>query len=50
MKINVVLLYQYGSNAIRERLETLSEDKKIIENFQINALNKMKNQTWESYI
>ena len=51
MKINVVLLYQYEiQNAIKERLETLSEDKKIIENFQINALNKMKNQTWESYV
>ena len=38
------------SNAIKERLEVLTEDKKIIENFQINALNKMKNQTWESYV
>ena len=38
------------SNAIKERLETLSEDKKIIENFQINALKKMKNQTWERYV
>ena len=44
------VLFFVDSNSIKERLETLSEDKKIIGNFQINALNKMKNQTWESYV
>ncbi len=38
------------ANAIKEKLEALSDDKTMIEKFQRNALNKMKNQTWDSYV
>jgi len=38
------------SKAITEKLEVLSEDITISENFQTNALNKMKKQTWENYV
>ena len=38
------------AKALKEKLEIISDDKEILENFQNNALNKMKNQTWENYV
>ncbi len=39
-----------SSKAILEKLELLSENKNILKKLSNNALNKMRNQTWENYV
>ena len=39
-----------NSNSILEKLDLMSQNKDIIDNFSNNAIKKMKKQTWESYV